>query len=544
MIGLVLSTGLDTKANFGSNKLGKVKQANTLRLLNWDLLRICLIITITCIVGASANHLLISPHSGEPQCTVVSNASSWISTFTDCTGGYWWYLLGEGSDFVIWLQHFGVYFLVVYMFMPTTLFVTLPLIQIFTGLFMECDLDMYDEAQDEPCKVNTPNLSEEIGQVSHIFSDKTGTLTSNHMEFTRCVIANTAYGCGDTAISRTLRGEAPPVPIRTDPLPPWAGCKKAADTFMGFTEARDEPSLLDALQGGERATYMDFMVGLAVNHSVMLEEVNGELELCASSPDEQAFVAAAEYFGLEYLSRNAFEGTLVLNDKHQGVKHTIELLEIFPYESSRKRMSVLVRLPPALLEACGGGCAERLYVKGADSVMLGLCDEASFAEEGSASLLDGLLDEWADIALRTLVWCRRDVPHYAEWAARYKGATSDPQQVHLLKQGEPNEIMELQRELECELTLQGATAIEDKLQDGVPEVLRDLREAGIRVWMLTGDKARGHPPPPHPMPSPPLPTPPLPPSPPLPCPAAAPPQSPLPRPLTPAPASGRRWAPR
>ena len=57
-----------------------------------------------------------------------------------------------------------------------------------------------------------------------------------------------------------------------------------------------------------------------------------------------------------------------------------------------------------------------------------------------------------------------------------------------LKTGQPNRITQLQTELECDLTLQGATAIEDQLQDGVPEVLADLRSAGVKIWMLTGDK--------------------------------------------------------
>eukprot|EP00966_Prymnesium_polylepis_P115396 2667497-Prymnesium_polylepis.1 len=78
----------------------------------------------------------------------------------------------------------------------------------------------------------------------------------------------------------------------------------------------------------------------------MLEEVNGQVELAASSPDELAFVAAAEYFGFEYLGRDAFEGRLSLLDKNAGERHDVQILEVIPYESSRKRMSVLCRLPP------------------------------------------------------------------------------------------------------------------------------------------------------------------------------------------------------
>lgn len=112
---------------------------------------------------------------------------------------------------------------------------------------------------------------------------------------------------------------------------------------------------------------------------------------------------------------------------------------------------------------------------------------AGTAGEDKANL-ELLLDDWADIALRTLVWAKRDLPHFTEWHKRYIQATESPEQTRLMKEGKPNQITALQVELESSLQLQGATAIEDKLQDGVPELLADLRAAGIKIWMLTGDK--------------------------------------------------------
>ena len=164
----------------------------------------------------------------------------------------------------------------------------------------------------------------------------------------------------------------------------------------------------------------------------------------------------------------------------------VELIHAFPYESSRKRMSVIVRLPPKLLEVVGGGSPVRLYCKGADSV---LCDSSSGvlelgsrgSDEASMQKLDALLYEWADIALRTLVFAKREIPDFEEWNAKYVAAINDPEQVRRAKAKEPNEIARLQAIVENGLTLQGATAIEDKLQDGVPEILADLRSAGIKV---------------------------------------------------------------
>eukprot|EP00965_Chrysotila_dentata_P058636 1945793-Pleurochrysis_carterae.AAC.1 len=152
-------------------------------------------------------------------------------------------------------------------------------------------------------------------------------------------------------------------------------------------------------------------------------------------------------------------------------------------------MSVLVQLPPALLSLCGGGGATRLYVKGADSIMLTLLQPGSEgADPEKLNSLEALLSEWAEIALRTLVWAKKEVSNYDAWAVEYATAKASPEEQQNLKLGKPSQITDLQRQMESDLVLQGASAIEDKLQDGVPEILRDLRTAGIKVWMLTGDK--------------------------------------------------------
>ena len=385
---------------------------------------------------------------------------------------------------------FGGYILLIYLFIPTTLIVSLPFIQLGQCGFMIQDADMYDESVDECCHIGNPRLTDELGQISHIFSDKTGTLTAHHMAFCRFFFGGTTYGCGDTAISRALRGPQSSPVIRRPPA--HAVTKAAAATFVDFHEAEGEPSIFDVLAGGDarsKAAAHEFFLAMALNHSVVLETVDGEIELAASSPDEQAFVAAAEYFGFEFLSRDTFAGIVALKQRNSGVTHEVKLVEVFPYEPSTKRMSVVVELPPALLELVGGGSAFRLYLKGADSAVAELmAPSSSEHEREERDHMESVLYEWGEIALRTLVWGKRDVSGYDEWARTYAAAKASPQEQLKVKQGLPSRITELQTQMETGLTLLGATGIEDKLQDGVPEILHDLGTAGIKVWMLTGDK--------------------------------------------------------
>ena len=561
VLGLVIAAGVHTKINFtpasllagqpqtvgqklvsclksvlGLSDGPKAKMGTIAKMVNVDIMGVVAWLVFMCTFGG-ATYVILEKTNGN-------------------TNGVLWYLVDDESAASGFFLQVARFFLICYQFVPISLYVSMMFYQTFCRYFLVNDLEAYDAAGDEPCQVRQMSLIDELGQVSHIFSDKTGTLTSNHMEFRRSYVftpKGNAYGVGETAISKSIaamRAAAAPIPIahspppsppevgslapepispRLDlvptfdglqptpatptpsrplltpvaapkiwrgPFPAFVGCKEHTSTYCNFEEAEGQPSLLQALDQDGPPGWLsrELAVNLAVNHSVLLEYVHGKLELSASSPDEQAFVAAAEYFGFEYTARDSDKGLLTILEKRTGISHQVEVLEVFPYESSRKRMSVIVRLPEALVASLGGGASVRLYTKGADSVLLADGDGSLLAQGSQGSdpesraALDALLYEWADIALRTLVFVKRELPDFEAWHVQYQAANQDPEQVRKLKLGQPNAISDLQASLEKEYTLQGATALEDKLQDGVPEILADLRAAGIKIWMLTGDK--------------------------------------------------------
>ena len=65
----------------------------------------------------------------------------------------------------------------------------------------------YDEVNDEPMRVRTSVLNDDLGQVGYIFSDKTGTLTANLMQFRKCLVDGVSYGLGESDIGRNLKGK-------------------------------------------------------------------------------------------------------------------------------------------------------------------------------------------------------------------------------------------------------------------------------------------------------------------------------------------------
>ncbi|KAJ8392780.1 hypothetical protein AAFF_G00072640 [Aldrovandia affinis] len=207
---------------------------------------------------------------------------------------------------------------------------------------------------------------------------------------------------------------------------------------------------------------------LSLCHTVMAEEKKeGDLLYQAQSPDEGALVTAARNFGFVFRSRTPETITIV----EMGVQRSYDLLAILDFNNVRKRMSVIVRSPEGKL------C---LYCKGADTIVY------ERLHPSSNKLMDVTTDHlngFAGEGLRTLVLAYKDLDedYFKEWIQRHHEASTG-------LDNREEMLDELYEEIEKDLLLLGASAIEDKLQDGVPQTIEQLSKADIKVWVLTGDK--------------------------------------------------------
>lgn len=303
--------------------------------------------------------------------------------------------------------------------------------------FHRWDLNMYDPDTDCPAVARTTTLNEELGQIDYIFSDKTGTLTQNVMLFDRCSVGGTSYG-------GPMRSTAAPVPV---------GC---------------EESLATALESGNPRVQEFFRV-LGICHTVQVEEIAGRKEYKAQSPDEKALVEAADEAGFTF----AGDTTVDLTLKVRGCARpeVYEKLNTIEFDSTRKRMSMILRCPDGTI---------KVFCKGADNIMLARLAEP---DGHDAQTLKRHLTDFSLAGLRTLVITSKTVTEadYDEWRGRFDAAAK-------LVDNRDDALEELANEMERGLTLVGATAIEDKLQEGVPDAIATLKSAGIKLWVLTGDK--------------------------------------------------------
>uniref|UniRef100_A0A4W4HGQ1 Phospholipid-transporting ATPase n=1 Tax=Electrophorus electricus TaxID=8005 RepID=A0A4W4HGQ1_ELEEL len=381
--GIVVYTGHDTKLMQNSTR-PPLKLSNVERITNFQILVLfgCLLaISLVCSIGQTI----------------------WKY---QCGDDAWYMDLNYGGA-----ANFGLNFLTfIILFnnlIPISLLVTLEVIKFIQAFFINWDTDMLYEATNTPAMARTSNLNEELGQVKYIFSDKTGTLTCNVMQFKKCTIAGVAYGHSSQSTEEA-----------------------------GF----NDPSLLENLQSNHPTApvIMEFMTMMAICHTAVPERNGDTIIYQAASPGDHTWA-----------------------DTQHNPTHI---------STARKRMSVIMRTPSGKI---------RLYCKGADTVVYDrLADNSRYKD-----ITLKHLEQFATEGLRTLCFAVTDITEsvYQQWQEVHHRACTSLQN-RALKLEESYEL------IEKNLQLLGATAIEDKLQDRVPETIETLIKADIKIWILTGDK--------------------------------------------------------
>ena len=400
-------------------------------------------------IETRTNNLILFVLFFELFCCLVSGLGGgyWVAR-NDTTIGQ---LYGEENNGVkIGVLAFFSYFLLNNTMIPISLIVSLEFVKMAQAWLMEKDVDLSEGEEGETkskdgevkrARVFTSSINEELGQVEYIFTDKTGTLTCNKMEFKLALIGSKLFG--DKRILTVTPSN--PLPIKR---PTYIDKKEGilfsfedknleallkprelgktdisssrSETFkkpLLEEEGEEEDSKFfneeeinyrlakDFTLKNMRDLAVEYFKLLSTCHECLLDSQtnNSMLRYQGPSPDEIALVDTARHMGFTFLERTTKE----LKVEWQGEIKSVELLKMFPFNSDRKRMSVLIRDSGIL----------KLYTKGADNVM-----RARLSEEGGKfwEVSEKKLGEFSRKGLRTLVLAMRIVGEedWARWKRR------------------------------------------------------------------------------------------------------------------------------
>ncbi|KAL1915087.1 uncharacterized protein VTP21DRAFT_7568 [Calcarisporiella thermophila] len=516
VIGLVVFTGSDTKVMLNSSNTPS-KRSRVEKQTNPHVVANFVILFALCLGCSVVNGILFDRGS-----------SSWyFEPGGDASNG------GMSGFLTFWLC------LILYQsIVPISLYVSVEIVKTLSAYFIHADVDMYYEPLDQPCIPKTWNISDDLGQIEYIFSDKTGTLTQNVMEFRKCTIDGIKYGCGQTEAMRGAkkREALQGYPAKSGGVPNKLSLDEDENLEAAKKQMLEEmaavfdnkylsekinfvaPGLFKHLaqEGSHRDAIRGFFSALSLCHTVLCnypeEENKHHIVYKAQSPDEAALVQTAKDCGFAFLSKD--QERVVVDVL--GEKREYNLLHVLEFNSTRKRMSVILEVPEEGEWSRAGARGGKLLIcKGADSVIYERLwrlpgeakDEGDTVDQevsepevqgdSRGPMEDALaqhqarvrqttlqhLEEYADEGLRTLCIAYRYIPddEYARWEERFRVASSS-----LVNREE--QIEAVSEEIEQDLLLMGGTAIEDRLQEGVPETIEHLSQAGIKIWVLTGDK--------------------------------------------------------
>ena len=456
IIGVILYTGMNNKIVLNSkkppSKISKIE-----KIMNRFLCIIFIFLSICCLCSTIMYNYLHEKHD------------KFYTNFLKYTPK-----LAEN------MINFFTYFLLLNTMIPISLVVSIEIVKIFQGLFIKWDIKLYSKIRHTFCKVRTVSIIEELGNINFIFSDKTGTITKNELNFKYCIIGNIIYQYRKVVDNyQKLENEKKEI---FSNLKYCEEIKILDDySFLNYTNLRQITiNPLKKFRTNEERKKMKLMLKkieiadnfwkcLALNNECLVNEENGELKYIGTSPDDLELVKTASIIGYKLINTSIEKKILKINNE-DAIEY--EILNVLGFSSKRKRMSIIVRENNII----------KIFCKGADCEIIKRLSQEEF-KKNSFKLISENLEIFSKLGYRTMMAAYKIIEEvdYKIWIERLR-------KEELNINNKNHTIEKCYDIIEDGFELLGGTIVEDQLQDKVPETITKLKNAGIKIWVLTGDK--------------------------------------------------------
>ena len=322
-------------------------------------------------------------------------------------------------------------------------------------------------------------IPEELGRISYIFSDKTGTLTKNEMVFKKIAMETEQFGEDDFEDLKAILSDE--CKDNDAPLLDLINLESKMSEVTSYSESLNiDPSLSDKSLGMEKKRskkirrHRNKLIRDTITSMVLCNNVTPvvddqdetKITYQASSPDEVALVKFAETLNMRLVHRTDSE--IKIKDSADNFEE-FEILANFPFSSDTKRMGIVLK------NKKHGHII--YYLKGAENVMM------KFVKKEYVGYISENAENLATKGLRTLVLSQKIISQedFDKWNGEYKEALTS-------MENRQEKITQVVSKLENNMEFLCVTGVEDLLQDDVAMTIDNLRNAGMKVWMLTGDK--------------------------------------------------------
>ena len=322
-------------------------------------------------------------------------------------------------------------------------------------------------------------IPEELGRISYIFSDKTGTLTKNEMVFKKIAMETEQFGEDDFEDLKAILSDE--CKDNDAPLLDLINLESKMSEVTSYSESLNiDPSLSDKSLGMEKKRskkirrHRNKLIRDTITSMVLCNNVtpvvddqdDTKITYQASSPDEVALVKFAETLNMRLVHRTDSE--IKIKDSADNFEE-FEILANFPFSSDTKRMGIVLK------NKKHGHII--YYLKGAENVMM------KFVKKEYVGYISENAENLATKGLRTLVLSQKIISQedFDKWNGEYKEALTS-------MENRQEKITQVVSKLENNMEFLCVTGVEDLLQDDVAMTIDNLRNAGMKVWMLTGDK--------------------------------------------------------